>query len=44
MLLYHHICPDCGLDVVTDHSTEQLLEIKVCMCPSAPVESVEERE
>ena len=44
MLRYHHVCPDCGLDVVTDHPTVQLLEIKVCTCPSEPVETVEDTE
>lgn len=42
MALYHHVCPNCGLDVVTGHPTEQLLEIKVCACDSVPVETVEE--
>ena len=36
---YHHVCLDCGLDVVTDHPTEELPEIKVCACPSVPVET-----
>lgn len=42
MPLYHHVCPDCGLDVVTDHATVQLTETKVCACPSTPVETVED--
>jgi hypothetical protein len=41
---YHHLCPDCGLDVVTNHPTVQLLETKVCACPSEPVETVEDTE
>ena len=38
---YHHVCADCGLDVVTDHSTVQLIEAKACACPSEPVETTE---
>ena len=41
MPLYHHVCPDCALDVVTDHSTVQLTQTKACACPSEPVETVE---
>ena len=44
MLRYHHVCPTCGLDVVTDHSTVQLIETKVCACPTEPVETVEGEE
>ncbi len=40
--MYHHVFPDCGLDVVTAHSTVQLTEIKVCACPSVPIETYEE--
>lgn len=42
MLRYHHVCPDCGLDVVTDHPTVQLTETKVCACPADPVETAED--
>ena len=44
MILYHHTCPDCGLDVVTDHATDSVPEIKACACPSVPVETLEGEE
>ena len=42
MVIYHHICPDCGLDVITKHSTVQLAETKVCACPTPPPETAED--
>lgn len=44
MHLYHHTRPDCGMDVVTDHATDSVPEIKACACPSVPVETVEGTE
>lgn len=41
MPFWVYTCPDCGLVVRTGHQTVQLAEIKVCACPSRPVETVE---
>jgi len=41
-MMFHHVCPECGLDVVTEESTVQLVEIKACACPSVPVETSDE--
>lgn len=44
MIFWTYTCPDCGLVVKTGHQTVQLVEIKVCNCPSTPVESTEGEE
>ena len=41
MSFWRYTCPDCGLMVRTAHQTVQLIETKVCNCPSTPVEEEE---
>ena len=44
MLLYHHICADCNLDVVTDYSTLDPVDAKACICAAGVVETVQDTE
>lgn len=39
---FHHVCKGCGLDVVTDHSTSERQDIKVCACEEEIEEISEE--
>ena len=39
---FHHVCKGCGLDVVTDHSTTEMSEVKACACVDEIEEIAEE--
>lgn len=42
MTFYAYTCPECGSVVRLDYKSDQLRDIKVCVCESPPLEVAEE--
>lgn len=42
MIFYTYTCPECGAIVRLDYQSDQLRDIKVCVCELPPVETTEE--